>query len=97
MMSTKTNPGKFDCYANAGPNEQLFTLREHDPLAPFLISIWASIRMGDTEAAGVKFNTMIHKVAPRYCAEPDAEKASDALQIAMAMFHAQRAKAQAAS
>ena len=39
-MATKTNPGRFDCYAAACENEPIFTLRASDPLAPILVELW---------------------------------------------------------
>lgn len=46
-MSTKTNPGAFDCFANAGPDEEMFILLARDPVAPYLVEIWAALRSGD--------------------------------------------------
>jgi hypothetical protein len=51
-MGTKLNPGKFDCYANALPDEPMFTLLARDPSAPSLLEMWANhrsrqIRSGD--------------------------------------------------
>jgi hypothetical protein len=43
-MGTKTNPGDFDCYARAEPDEPLFTLLGRDPLAGILVMIWAEAR-----------------------------------------------------
>ena len=40
-MSTKNNPGNFDCYANAAPDEPMFVLLARDPIAPILVRIWA--------------------------------------------------------
>lgn len=40
-MGTKNNPGQYDCYAKAAPDEPLFTLRAKDPLAPMLVRLWA--------------------------------------------------------
>lgn len=40
-MGTKNNPGKFDCYANADPDEEMFTLLGRDPAAGALIALWA--------------------------------------------------------
>lgn len=88
-MATKSNPGPFDCYAKARPDEEIFCLLERDPLAPWLVSQWAKIRMGDPEAARVVFESMLTQVAPRYCLEPDAEKASEAMDCAVAMFRGQ--------
>lgn len=43
-MSTKTEPGPFDGMARAEPDEPVFTLRAHDPLAPGLVHEWADRR-----------------------------------------------------
>lgn len=45
-MATKNNPGKYDCYANAEPDEPMFVLLARDDLAPSLVIIWAMIRDG---------------------------------------------------
>lgn len=50
MMATKNNPGQFDCYTKAGPDEPLFTLRAKDPAAPFLVDIWVASRTGDLDS-----------------------------------------------
>ena len=85
-MGTKNNPGQFDCYANAEPDEPMFVLLGRDRLAPFLVSIWSKIRMGDLEAAGVVFTKMAFEVAPLYQAAPDVDKAGEALNCSLAMF-----------
>lgn len=46
-MGTKNNPGEFDCYAKAHPDEPLFILRGKDPVAPYLVSMWVYSRQGD--------------------------------------------------
>jgi hypothetical protein len=43
-MGTKNNPGQFDCYANAEPDEPMFILLARDPLAPILVRLWAELR-----------------------------------------------------
>ncbi len=43
-MGTKTNPGQYDCYANAEPDEPMFVLLARDPIAPILVEIWAQLR-----------------------------------------------------
>ena len=43
-MGTKQNPGQFDCYAGAEPDEPIFVLRGKDPSAPLLIETWAMLR-----------------------------------------------------
>lgn len=44
-MATKNNPGSFDCYANAGPDEPTFTLLARDVCAPEVIRFWAQCRL----------------------------------------------------
>lgn len=54
-MSTKNNPGTFDCYAKAAPDEPMFILLARDPLAPELVRLWAERRLEqgeDFEKAG---------------------------------------------
>jgi hypothetical protein len=43
-MGTKNNPGKFDCYANATPDEPMFVLLGRDPFAATLVRMWANAR-----------------------------------------------------
>ena len=43
-MGTKNDPGTFDCYANAEPDEPMFVLLARDPLAPTLVRMWAELR-----------------------------------------------------
>lgn len=43
-MGTKLNPGKFDCYENAAPDEPMFVLLARDPMAPVLVRLWADLR-----------------------------------------------------
>ena len=40
-MSTKNNPGNYDCYANAEPDEEMFVLLARDAFAPALVRAWA--------------------------------------------------------
>lgn len=44
-MGTKNNPGKWDCYANAKPDEPMFVLLGRDPLASYLVNLWALARV----------------------------------------------------
>lgn len=43
-MGTKENPGGFDCYGNALPNEPMFILLARDVQAPRLVEDWAARR-----------------------------------------------------
>lgn len=55
-MGTKNNPGSYDCYANAEPDEPMFVLLGRDRHAPELIRLWAARRAaaGETEAKVVE-------------------------------------------
>lgn len=44
IMGTKNNPGSFDCYANAHPDEPMFVLLGRDRHAPSLVRLWAFMR-----------------------------------------------------
>ena len=43
-MGTKNNPGKFDCYDDAHPDEPMFVLLGRDPAAGSLVRLWARRR-----------------------------------------------------
>lgn len=43
-MGTKNNPGAYDCYANADPDEPMFILLGRDPFAANLVEEWARRR-----------------------------------------------------
>lgn len=43
-MGTKNNPGPFDCYAKAKPDEPIFVLLARDPLAASVVRHWARLR-----------------------------------------------------
>jgi hypothetical protein len=49
-MGTKNNPGAFDCYEAAAPDEPMFVLLARDPDAPQLVEIWAWLRQKRGEA-----------------------------------------------
>ena len=40
-MGTKNNPGDYDCYAAARPDEPIFTLKANDRCAPDTVRHWA--------------------------------------------------------
>lgn len=48
-MGTKNNPGKFDCYANAEPDEPMFVLLARDQSAPDAIEAWINLRIANGE------------------------------------------------
>jgi len=43
-MSTKREPGQFDCFAKLADDEPYFVLRAKDPSAPALVELWAAER-----------------------------------------------------
>lgn len=43
-MGTKNNPGTYDCYANAHPDEPMFVLLGRDPFGGALVRLWAEAR-----------------------------------------------------
>lgn len=43
-MGTKNNPGDYDCYETAEPDEPMFVLLARDSLAPALVEMWAAVR-----------------------------------------------------
>lgn len=55
-MGTKNNPGKWDCYHKAHPDEPMFVLLGRDRAAPQLVREWMSIHqaLGDTEQEKMK-------------------------------------------
>lgn len=44
-MSTKINPGRFNCYAAAMPDEPIFTILARDPAFPATVDFWRSCRI----------------------------------------------------
>lgn len=85
-MGSKNDPGQFDCYANALPDEPMFVLLARDPLAPFLTQIWAMLRAGNRNEASATFKKLI--AAPQsavYVLNPEPEKAIEASDCALAM------------
>jgi hypothetical protein len=45
-MSTKLQPGQFDCYAKLADDEPYFVLRAKDIAAPATIEAWIRFRRG---------------------------------------------------
>jgi hypothetical protein len=52
-MGTKNNPGDYDCYQHAHPDEPMFVLLGRDPLGGLLVRLWAEARaeLGETSEA----------------------------------------------
>jgi hypothetical protein len=68
-MGSKTNPGDFDCYANALPDEPMFILLARDPRSPKLVEMWAHQRMTDIENGDRPASDMAMVREARDCAE----------------------------
>lgn len=51
-MTTKNNPGAYDCYSKAEPDEPMFVLLGRDPMAGALVRAWAELRRMSGEAEG---------------------------------------------
>lgn len=49
-MSTKESQARFDCYANAEPDEEMFILLARDKSAPQLVRMWAYLRQQQIKA-----------------------------------------------
>lgn len=43
-MGSKNNPGQFDCYANAHPDEPMFVLLGRDRIGGSLVRLWAAAK-----------------------------------------------------
>jgi hypothetical protein len=52
-MGTKNDPGDYDCYENADPDEPMFVLLGRDRHAPELVLAWATMRENGGEEAAV--------------------------------------------
>lgn len=52
-MGTKRHPAKYDCYANADPNEPMFILLGRDLGACALVEAWADAREQRGEDAAI--------------------------------------------
>lgn len=50
-MATKNNPGQYDCYNNAEPDEPLFVLLGRHWLSGHFAAAWAFMRCGMVEEA----------------------------------------------
>jgi len=62
-MGTKADPGPFDCYAAAEPDEPLFVLKSTDESAPTLVRIWAELY----RERKMKANRWTPAAIQRYC------------------------------
>jgi hypothetical protein len=76
-MSTKSNPGLFDCYAKALPNEPMFVLLARDETAPDYVRMWAAERTAEIAKSNRPVEDMHMVIEALDCAR-DMEKWRDA-------------------
>lgn len=72
-MGTKQQPGAFDCYEKAMPDEPMFTLLARDPRAAWAVRAWASTREYDIEVGRAPASDTAAVAEARQCAD-DMEK-----------------------
>jgi hypothetical protein len=79
-MATKNNPGEFDCYANALPDEPMFVLLARDTSAPWLVEIWRHLRAGNLEGARAALNGayLILRMRGKFNVPLDSPKSKEA-------------------
>lgn len=53
-MATKNNPGKYDCYENAEPDEPMFVLLGRDRTAPETLATWIRLREAEGRTSSEK-------------------------------------------
>lgn len=86
-MASETQP-EFDCAGKAEREGQPkpFVLIASDPLAPWLVDVWAAMSRGDVSGALGAFYGMVDTCGHRYASEPrNAAKVDSADNIAMDM------------
>lgn len=88
-MATKNNPGTFDCYGNAAPDEPLFTFRPTCEMSPLFVKLYAHLRAKELSAVYETLNTLVD-IALRK-SPPDPAKIAEAHALA-AQMEAWRAK-----
>ena len=78
-MGTKNDPGEFDCYAGAHPDEPIFVLRSTDPQAPWLVRLWVGGYLRRVADAARDPDTPVEELLRRL------DKAREALELSEAM------------
>lgn len=68
-MGTKNNPGHFDCYASAEPDEPMFILLGRDSHAPAAVRRWAYDREVMIERGEKPASDMAMVIEARECAD----------------------------
>lgn len=80
-MGTKNRPAKYDCYANADPNEPMFILLGRDLGAYALVEAWADARERTGEDPAIVAEA-------RACAAAMKAWATDLITVCGSCYHA---------
>jgi hypothetical protein len=72
-MGTKENPGRYDCYTNALPDEPMFVLLARDPEFGRLVKQWADRRQQDIECGDRPLSDLDLVIEARQCAHNGIE------------------------
>jgi hypothetical protein len=72
-MGSKNKPGKFDCFANALPDEPMFHLLARDPDFARLVRLWADRREADIGCGERPLDDMAMVQEARDCASAGEE------------------------
>ena len=83
-MGTKNNPGQYDCYQKAAPDEPIFTMRAKDVSAPYFVEMWTYVRQGDFASARGVLESLFADPAVAALIG-DCDKFNEALDVAEAM------------
>lgn len=84
-MGTKNNPGSFDCFEAADPDEPMFVLLARDQLAPYLVEMWAQMRSGDVISVYDTCNRMVQDHMVTYTPKDEKPKVDEAVLCIEAM------------
>ena len=68
-MGTKSNPGDFDCYEAAEPDEPMFILLARDDSAPDLVLAWAERREREVRTGECPKGDLKKVAEARACAQ----------------------------
>lgn len=87
-MATKNNPGNYDCYANAEPDEPMFVLLGRHWMSSHFVAAWAHLRCGELEEAKncLEYAFQRFEVAGKIPMSKDDPKIIEALRCAKDML-----------
>jgi len=82
-MAAKNRFNPIDCLGAALPDEEYFVLLARDPAMPAMLGIWASLRVGNLQAATDNFMLLMEPGLVRhYMEHPDGAKSEEAIETA---------------